>query len=97
MGRAGMIAIVGVVCCLLLQAAPLRAKSDSAMQAGADTAKAADPAPAAPAGPKVNLSGFVTASYTYSTRHTGGAGSPVPDGTVRKDQVTFALGVSYLF
>ena len=30
MGRAGMIAIVGVVCCLLLQAAPLRAQSDSA-------------------------------------------------------------------
>jgi hypothetical protein len=57
---------------LAAQAAP-----DSAKQAGADTAKATTPAPAAPAGPKVNISGFVTASYTYSTRHTGGAGSPI--------------------
>ncbi len=55
-----------------------QAPADSAKQAGADTAKAAAPAaPAAPAGPKVNISGFVTASYTYSTRHTGGAGSPI--------------------
>jgi hypothetical protein len=50
-----------------------QAPADSAKPAAADTAKAA--APAAPAAPKVNLSGFVTASYTYSTRHTGGAGS----------------------
>jgi hypothetical protein len=57
---------------LAAQAAP-----DSAKKAGTDSAKTADPAAAAPAGPKVNLSGFVTASYTYSARHTGGAGSPV--------------------
>ena len=58
---------------------PLAAQAppDSAKNAGADSAKAAAPAPAAPAGPKVNISGFVTASYTYSTRHTGGAGSPI--------------------
>ena len=55
-----------------------QAPADSATPAGADTAKAATPAgPAAVAGPKVNISGFVTASYTYSTRHTGGAGSPI--------------------
>ena len=54
-----------------------QAPADSARAAG-DTARAAAPAPpAAPAGPKVNISGFVTASYTYSTRHTGGAGSPI--------------------
>ena len=56
---------------------PAQAPPDSAKNAGADSAKAAAPAPAAPAGPKVNISGFVTASYTYSTRHTGGAGSPI--------------------
>jgi hypothetical protein len=57
-----------------------QAPADSAKQAGADTAKADTAkaaAPAAPAGSKVNLSGYVTTSYTYSTRHTGGAGSPI--------------------
>ena len=52
-----------------------QAPADSAAKPAADSAKAA-PA-SAPAGPKVNLSGFVTASYTYSSRHTGGAGSPI--------------------
>ncbi len=60
-----------------------QAPADPATPAAADTVKAdsATPAalaaPAAPAGPKVNISGYVTTSYTYSTRHTGGAGSPV--------------------
>jgi len=60
-----------------------QAPADSAKKAGADTAKAdtakaaAPGAPAAPAGPKVNISGYVTASYTYASRHTGGAGSPI--------------------
>ncbi len=57
-----------------------QAPADSAKQAGADTAKADTAkaaAPAAPAGSKVNISGYVTASYTYSSRHTGGAGSPI--------------------
>jgi putative OmpL-like beta-barrel porin-2 len=54
-----------------------QAPPDSAKTAGADSATGAAPAPAAPAGPKVNISGFVTASYTYATRHTGGAGSAI--------------------
>ena len=60
-----------------------QAPADSAKKAGADTVKAdtakapAPAAPAAPAGSKVNISGYVTTSYTYSTRHTGGAGSPI--------------------
>jgi hypothetical protein len=76
-------AIAGGVSALCIQAAPLRAQVDSTKQAGADTAKAdtakaaAPAAPAAPAGSKVSLSGYVTTSYTYSTRHTGGAGSPI--------------------
>ena len=57
-----------------------QAPADSAKKAGADTVKADTAkaaAPPAPAGSKVNLSGYVTASYTYSSRHTGGAGSPI--------------------
>ena len=75
--------IAGGVSALCMQSAPLRAQVDSTKPAGADTAKAdtakaaAPGAPAAPAGPKVNLSGYVTASYTYASRHTGGAGSPI--------------------
>jgi hypothetical protein len=58
--------------------APDPAPKAGADSANADSANAAAPtAPAAPAGPKVNISGFITASYTYSTRHTGGAGSPI--------------------
>jgi len=75
--------IAGGVSALCMQSAPLRAQVDSTKPAGADTAKAdtakaaAPGAPAAPAGPKVNISGYVTASYTYASRHTGGAGSPI--------------------
>jgi len=57
-----------------------QAPADSAKKAGADTVKADTAkaaAPPAPSGSKVNLSGYVTASYTYSSRHTGGAGSPI--------------------
>jgi hypothetical protein len=60
--------------------APLTAQTpaDSAKPAAADSGKAAAPAaPAAPAGSKVSISGYVTTSYTYSSRHTGGAGSPI--------------------
>ncbi|HEY8106706.1 MAG TPA: outer membrane beta-barrel protein, partial [Gemmatimonadales bacterium] len=79
MNRFGRFVTLVTLAAATAQVGPVTAQApaDSAKAAG-DTATAAAPAPpAAPAGPKVNISGFVTASYTYSTRHTGGAGSPI--------------------
>jgi hypothetical protein len=51
---------------MLTGAGPLLAQADSS-KAAPDSAKAAD----APAPKPVSISGFVTASYTYSANHTG--------------------------
>ena len=85
MNRFGGFVTLAAIAAVTAGVGPLAAQApaDPATPAAADTgkadsAKAAAPAvPAAPAGPKVNISGYVTASYTYSTRHTGGAGSPI--------------------
>jgi hypothetical protein len=53
----------------LLGAGSAWAQADSAKTAEPAPAKAADPAPAKP----LNISGFVTASYTYAAHHTGSA------------------------
>ncbi len=85
MNRFGGFVTLAAIAAITAGVGPLAAQApaDPATPAAADTVKAdsatpaAPSAPAAPAGPKVNISGFVTASYTYSTRHTGGAGSPI--------------------
>jgi putative OmpL-like beta-barrel porin-2 len=85
MNRFGGFVTLAAIAAVTAGVGPLAAQApaDPATPAAADAVKAdsaqaaAPAAPAAPAGPKVNISGYVTTSYTYSTRHTGGAGSPI--------------------
>ena len=73
MALMGRVALVGTVVGWWVQAPPVSAQAadSAAAKAAPDSAKTAAAA-AAPAGPKVSISGFATASYTYTTRHGSG-------------------------
>jgi hypothetical protein len=73
MNRLGTVVLLVSIACSAAGVRPAAAQAaDSTKAAAADSGTATAPAAAeAPAKLPVNISGFVTTSYTYSTRHTG--------------------------
>ena len=70
----GLVRFLLLLACGIARAQPALAQADSAAGKPATdsaTAKADSASPTGPAGLPVNISGFVTASYTYATRHSG--------------------------